>query len=305
MDDALTLIADFSAGEFVKIPTFPHPTQKSVMPVVAVKDDQIRPLGTCFAISNHGLVLTARHVIDDAIEIEARSDGWWVGVIYVSEPTPEDDIPDLLGGIILANRIHTSDDFDIGLMHLNLPMRTDTGAFLPMPALKLSPAIPREDEICFTLGYHNTQIESASDNPYHKTIERAYSASKGIIEEIHFPKRDNAYLKFPCFRTSLRHERGMSGAPVLSKDGGVIGIVCSAIEGEDIYYASLIGPALFLQIDAINAGGNSDKVFLYDFITGGAVVVDETINQLSIHRQGSILEISFGIPPTFTGNLNP
>src|SRR5690606_33609725 len=103
MDDALTLIADFSAGEFVKIPTFPHPTQKSVMPVVAVKDDQIRPLGTCFAISNHGLVLTARHVIDDAIEIEARSDGWWVGVIYVSEPTPEDDIPDLLGGIILAN----------------------------------------------------------------------------------------------------------------------------------------------------------------------------------------------------------
>ncbi|MCC6298143.1 MAG: trypsin-like peptidase domain-containing protein [Anaerolineales bacterium] len=304
MNDFLTLIADFSASEFVKIPMFPHPTQKSIMPVVSVKDDQIKPLGTCFAISNHGLVLTARHVIEDAIEIKARSDGWWVGVIYVSEPMPEDDVPDLLGGIILAKSIHTSDDFDIGLMHLNLPKRSDTGAFLTMPALKLSPAIPRTGDICFTLGYYNSRIESTSDNPYHIAVERTYSASKGAVEEIHFPKRDSVSLKFPCFRTSLRHERGMSGAPVLSKDGGVIGVVCSAIEGEDIYYVSLIGPALFLQIDAINAEGNADKVFLYDFITGGAVGVDETINQLSIHRQGNSLEISFGIPPILNSKLD-
>lgn len=305
MNDGVTLIADFSLDEFVKIPTFPHPTQKSVMPVVAVKGDQIRLLGTCFAISNHGLVLTARHVIEDAIEIGAQSNEWQIGAIYISEPTAADDVPDLLGGVILANRIHTSNEFDIGLMHLNLPVRTDTGAFVPMPALKLSPAIPRENEICFTLGYHDTKITSASDNPYHKTIERTYSASKGVIEEIHFPRRDNAKLTFPCFRTSLRHEHGMSGAPVLSEDGGVIGVVCSAIEGQDIYYVSLIGLVLFLQIDAINAEGNYNKVFLYDFITGGAVGVDETINQLSIQRQGNMLEISFGIPPTFSGNLSP
>ena len=305
MNDGVTLLADFSLDDFVKIPTFPHPTQKSVMPVVAVKGDQIKPLGTCFAISNHGLVLTARHVLEDVIEFGAQSNEWQVGAIYVSEPTPSDDVPDLLGGPILADRIHISNEFDIGLMHLNLPVRKDTGEFLSMPALELSPAIPREDEICFTLGYHNTKIESASDNPYHKTIERAYSASKGVIEEIHFPKRDNAYLNFPCFRTSLRHEPGMSGAPVLSKDGGVIGIVCSAIEGQDIYYVSLIGLALFLQIDAINAEGNYSKVFVYDFITGGAVAANESINQLNIHRQGSILEISFGVPPTFSGNLSP
>jgi hypothetical protein len=59
------------------------------------------------------------------------------------------------------------------------------------------------------------------------------------------------------------------------------------------------------RIYIINAEGNSDKVFLYDFIIGGAVGVDETINQLSIHRQGSMLEISFGIPPVFSSNLSP
>jgi hypothetical protein len=236
MNDDVTLIADFSLDEFVKIPTFPHPTQKSVMPVVAIKGDELKPLGTCFAISNHGLVLTARHVIEDVIELGAKSNEWQIGAIYVSEPIPGDDVPDLLGGLIYANRVHTSNEFDIGLMHLNLPVRKDSGDFLPLPALKLSPAIPHENEICFTLGYHNTKIESASDNPYHKTIERTYSASKGVIEEIHFPKRDNAFLRFPCFRTSLRNEHGMSGAPVLSKDGSVIGVVCSGFKGEDIYY---------------------------------------------------------------------
>ncbi len=303
MNDGVILIADFSLDEFVKIPTFPHPTQKSIMPVVAVKDDEFRLLGTCFAISNHGLVLTARHVIEDVIDIRAQSNEWQIGAIYVSEPTPGDNIPDLFGGILLADRIHTSNEFDIGAMHLHLPVRKDTGALLPMPALALSPGIPDESAICFTLGYHDMKNEAASDNPYHQTIEQTYSASKGVIEEIHFPRRDNTKLTFPCFRTSLRHEHGMSGAPVLAENGGVIGIVCSQIEGQDIYYVSLIGPALFLQIDATNSEGKIDKLFLYDFITGGAVGVNETINQLSIHRQGKTLEISFGIPPSFRGNI--
>lgn len=301
INDISTIIADFSSDDFVKIPTFPHSTQKSVMPVVAFRKDQVKLLGTCFAISNHGLVLTARHVLDDAIELAAEAHEWLVGVLYVSEPTPNDDVPDLLGGLIPANRIHTSNEFDIGLMHLDLPVRKDTGAYLSTPALTISPALPHAGDLCFTLGYHDMEVASDSDKPNNKTIQQSYSASKGAVEEIHFPRRDKIKLSFPCFRTSMRHDHGMSGAPVVSKEGGVIGVVCSGIEGQAIYYVSLIGMALFFQIDTADEEGNIEKAFLYDFIVGGTAGTDETIDQLKVHRHKGKLEISFGMLPTFTG----
>ena len=66
------LVANFADADFVTISSFPHPTQMTVMPVVAMKGDYVRAVGTCFAISSQGLVLTARHVIEDALEIDAE-----------------------------------------------------------------------------------------------------------------------------------------------------------------------------------------------------------------------------------------
>ena len=62
-------LADFADEDFVTIRSFPHMTQMTVMPVVAMKGDNVRAVGTCFAISSQGLVLTARHVIEDALKI--------------------------------------------------------------------------------------------------------------------------------------------------------------------------------------------------------------------------------------------
>ena len=188
-------------------------------------------------------------------------------------------------------------------MHLNLMVRKDTGEPISMPAFRLSPGIPRNGATCLSMGYHDMKAEADGNQPYHYTIGRTYSASKGIIEEIHFPRLDNVLMPFPCFRTSMRHEPGMSGGPVLSEDGAVLGVVCSAIHGQPIYYVSLIGLSLLLQVDAAKSDGSSGKVFLYDFVSGGAVGADATIDQLGIHRDGGTLQISFGIPPIFTGNL--
>ena len=64
------LVADFGKENFTKVGPFPHPTQMSVMPVVAMKGQHIRAVGTCFAISTHGLVMTARHVLEDALGLD-------------------------------------------------------------------------------------------------------------------------------------------------------------------------------------------------------------------------------------------
>ena len=292
--------------DFVKVPGVPHQFSKTIMPVVAYRNDQIRLLGTCFAISDQGLVITARHVLDEAIKIMDWSSDtppenpWWVGAIYVSEPSEVDDVPDLLGGILAANRIHTtnlSNGLDIGVMHLNLPVRTSDSKPISLPALGLSPALPRIGDHCFSAGYHSMNIHSSANV---HTIEQSFSLSSGIIEEIHFPCRDKSSLNFPCFRTSSRFDSGMSGAPIMADNGHVIGVVCSSFklfeEEGYISYGSLIGPALFLKIAATEG-----EVFLYDFVSGGAIGTDNTIKQLHVHRQDNTLKINFGIPPVLTG----
>ena len=100
------LLANFEDGGFATVGPFPHQTQMSIMPVVAMKGRYLRGVGTCFAISSQGLVMTARHVIEDALEIddsgEKKDPDLWVGAVYAAEPGPEDlgNVPDLLGGPI-------------------------------------------------------------------------------------------------------------------------------------------------------------------------------------------------------------
>lgn len=291
--------------DFVKITGFPHELQKAVMPVVAYRNNQIRLLGTCFAVSDQGLVITARHVLDEAINIMDWSSGtpddpWWVGALYISEPSIGDDVADLFGGIIQANKIHINSNLDIGVMHLNLPRRITDNEPIPMPAFGLSPALPRAGDHCSTAGYHNMKSGALANT---HTITQSFSASSGVIEEIHFPYRDKSSLSFPCFRTSSRFDSGMSGAPIFGENGYVIGVVCSSFELFEkqgyISYGSLIGPAFFLLIDATEG-----QVFLYDFVSGGAIKTDETIKQLNVHRQANILEINFGISPVFRGETS-
>lgn len=302
-------IANFRDGEFVKIHPFPHFTQTSIMPVVAFKEQQIRPLGTCFAISNHGLVMTARHVIDEALRIAGWSAeslpretrGWWIGCIYVAEPEPGDDVPDLVGGILSANKVHINAHLDLGVMHLNLPVRAD-GRSIRMPALRLSPGFPKMDSYCFAMGYHAMKCDVAIDVMRTHELTQSYSCTRGKIRTLHFPHRDSGLLSFPCFETTSRFDHGMSGAPILNEHGSVIGVVCSSF-GElpdgHLSYGSLIGPALFLQIDAAEG-----KAFLYDFVIGGSVPVDSSIDQIKVTRSNRRLSIDFGIPPLLDGELS-
>jgi hypothetical protein len=75
---------DFSGSDFPTVGGFPHVTQQAVMPVVAYRagGEEVRPLGTCFNISPHGLALTARHVIDEALNLGH----WTASERFAAEP---------------------------------------------------------------------------------------------------------------------------------------------------------------------------------------------------------------------------
>ena len=151
--------------------------------------------------------------------------------------------------------------------------------------------------------------ERAIDRQHTHEVRQSYSASRGVIEEIYFPKRDTVVCPFPSFLTTARFDKGMSGGPVLGPSGNVIGVICSSVLSTEgaitfldeqgyISFVSLIGPALFLQLDAAGCDKVVRKQFLYDFVTGGNVVLDETVRTLMVHRSDNELAPSIlGAPP--------
>jgi len=303
-------LLDFSSESFIEIGKTPDPSQMSIMPVVAVKGEEVRPVGTCFAISNHGMVLTARHVIDDALGLingQPSDKKQWIGVVYMAKPTPDDETKDLVGGILPVNKIHFNPELDIAAMHLNLPTNTNTSKSLRMPCSVLGTGFPDVGESCIGIGYHLMDWEPANDGFHDYNVAQSFSATSGEIKKVYVPRRDSVSLSFPCFETSARYDGGMSGGPVINQKGSVIGVICSSFgdpEGEGhISYASLVGPALLIAVDTDVGNGVTEKRFLYDFINRGSVKSDSSINSIEVQRHEDALQIKFDDNFTMINNL--
>lgn len=296
MDDVIketTLLASFEDGDFTTVGPFPHPVQKSIMPVVAVRGTEIRPIGSCFAISNSGLLITAKHVIDEALGFTGRNKlehgptypDCWLQVIYASDEHNEDG--SLVGGPLHVNKVHYSASLDIAVLHAQLPFNVKTGKTLQMPPSLLSPGIPMKGQRCYGVGYHAMNW-MPKEQGYE--VIQSFSASQGVIEEIYFPQRESSRLNFPCFRSTARFDAGMSGGPIIGQDGGVIGVVCDDCHG------SLIGPAFLIPVVFRTDEDQETTKFLYAAVEGGSVPVDQTIDQIGVEQNDLEIVLNFGHP---------
>ena len=100
---------EFDADSFVTLDKLTQ-FNSVVVPVVVVDPQRIQCVGTAFNISPDGVWVTARHVIDWAIELVAKRPGAYIAVLWVGSGEAE-DVPDLLGGI--ANVSHFTKDDDV------------------------------------------------------------------------------------------------------------------------------------------------------------------------------------------------
>lgn len=255
--------------------------QTSVFPVVLVKDDRVRSIGTCFAISNHGLCLTAKHVIDDVPSIgnerERIVDGA-LGILYISPDAPKDGSAELLGGFIAMSKAYTVADMDIAVMHVNLPVDTATGDFIMFPAQPLRLNFPKSGERLLALGYEKG--EWTADGPGTHSLSQTFTASTGFASTVHPAGRDRVLLPTACFQTSVPFRSGMSGGPVIAaEDGRVLGVVSTGFElgeeGEPISFATPLAPAMGISLQGRGASGIEETHFLWDFVEGGAVTVTQ------------------------------
>lgn len=296
------VIVDFSSGDFVSAPDF-GPLTRSVMPLIHMQNGIARAVGTCFAISNDGLCLTACHVVDEALPRPLRcnvpnteADGW-LYALYASDE-PHDENPDqFVGGLLPAHKVHTIGSLDIAAVQLELPRNSKTGELLRMPASKIGLAPPLPQLKCIAFGYHTMEWSGADPN---FRVSHLFYCSQGAVEEIHIPRRDAVMAPFPCFRTSARYDAGMSGGPVIGEDGLVRGVVCSSIQGlnsDDGYtsYVSLIGPSALIQVERLNEDGVVTRYFIGDLIERKIVPADLTGTRFERSARELVFHIGGGV----------
>ena len=101
----------------------------------------------------------------------------------------------------------------------------------------------------FTCGYPEGTAAELSSN--HLEVRMQPYVSHGMVQELHLGGRDKN-LPFPCFRSNLRIEGGMSGGPVFHEDGHLCGLAVSSFNctpnEEPISYVALLWPLFGFSI---------------------------------------------------------
>jgi S1-C subfamily serine protease len=253
-----------------------------VMPLFVIGPERWTGLGTAFTIANEGLMLTARHVIEEALQLCDETPGAYVAVVYVASGEGR-DVPGLFGGPIPVRRVAISSGTDIAGLELAVPIIA--GDRLVLPALRLSPGYPSVGETTMALGYNllNATIATVETSNIAVDLEHRFVASQGTITQVHGEKRDIAMLSWPCFETTGRTDLGMSGGPVVGgSHGRVCGVVCSGLHAhEDVFtsWASVLAPALGLSF---SEEVDTDSESLLELARRGLINVDASIDLISL-----------------------
>jgi len=212
--------------------------------------DSLRPLGSGFFVAPF-LVLTARHVIDEVSEqfhgcpIHEIVGDLKFGIDFSIQHARHGQMQWAVMGYGYASNI----DVVALWVELREPAELPADFAWELPTLSLGQA--RVDQAVNALGYpHSTH---RLDEQGRANVGLTPHESFGTIAAIHNLSRDCVMLPYPCFEASAATKGGMSGGPVFSSTGYVIGVVGSSFElGEsdepEMSYVSAIWPAVGIEL---------------------------------------------------------
>jgi hypothetical protein len=267
---------------------FGSPHQQVVMPLFTMRGDDFVPIGTGFTVGGDGLMMTASHVVLEVAHAAGNSvsegpqeiQGGEFYALYVSEEKHGPNNEHFVGGLWPIQKAWCDRSLDIGWCWLVRMERQ--GKPVLFRRMRLSPGLPKVGDEITAFGYHGlTQpTKTVADGKCVLTYDQKGSFTTGRIIEIHPERRDSAMLSFPCFRTDARFDPGMSGGPVVNKDGNVCGVICSSFGGASggddyISYASLVWPVLGTEIEIAPAEGEAVRATkIEELVRSGYVATD-------------------------------
>lgn len=113
---------------------------------------------------------------------------------------------------------------------------------------ELNVATPRIGTHVRAYGFAESTCEPLTEKPLTFASRHSFRKVAGEIVDIHFPKRDDAGMPFPCFQIAADFEPGMSGGPVFNDRDQICGVV-SRGGGFGVSWASILWPSLAIRIN--------------------------------------------------------
>ena len=290
---------------------FGHRLQQVILPIFAIADGEIVHLGTGFIITPDGLMITAKHVIEEVFEKRLRkrdgSNTFYKNVelyaMYITNAENKEIPGTTIGGQWPIDMAWYVPELDIAYCWLRNAV-VNCEPFKFQTCLLLSPGLPKVDDEILGFGYYKSAGAFTGEKVGEKKVvdyahETAFTTGK--IQEVFFPKLSE-FHNFPCFQTTARFEGGMSGGPIFSgssEKGGVCGVICSAFDGqgedgEYTSFGSLIWPSLAMTLEMkIEAEPEIERVSVYELAQKGYIKHDNTFNRLEFSKTGD--KISVGL----------
>jgi hypothetical protein len=263
---------------FTSLDEFGGPIQQSVLTIVKVENGVLTPLGTGFVITSDGLMMTAKHVVD---EIENPTAANLYG-LYIKSDNEGDE-----GGLWPIEHIWGNSQLDIVYMYLVPAYKKHERVRLK--TLKLSLLPPPIGTPIWGVGYHGMTgrfIDTAGTTI--PEISQNTGITIGEVVDIFETKRDNSFLTFPCFQTNCKFSHGMSGGPIFRSDtNDICGVICSGYEypiddGGYISYGSTIWPSLFIKAWISLDGEPVKPHTILGLAQRKVILTDETVNRVFI-----------------------
>ena len=227
---------------------------EGVAPILAqdIESHKFRFVGTGFFIGHEGLMITAKHVLDDV-----RPKGKVIGPIGVCHMMEDDRF--YLRNIKRSFEYKNS---DVSIVILDKPKHKVTGETLKNKVVKLSfDDCQVGDDVC-TFAYPKSVVQS--DGKEH-LMEFSPAFFEGKLVEEYPDGRDSTMLPNPCWQTDMHIHGGASGGPVFNSQGHVVGInSTSLIVDTSCSFISTIYHIMNLKIKNISVNNSKAKDYSFE-----------------------------------------
>lgn len=292
---------DFSETDFVPISGIeqgPVGIQSAIVPVGYRCRDEIHLVGTAFSIVGWGLFVTAVHVVEAAWDLAPdglHSTDDFDLLIFVLDRG--DSYPVRAGGVA-AVHADFNRSLDLALLQVPFPRKRD-GTPLRFEHMNLSAICPGEGDDCFAFGYSEYEprmLERSSTAEPELTFR--FNSARGRVDQLHPAGRDRSMVVYPSFTTGARLDGGMSGGPVISATGEVIGVVSSSLPAseDDPQHTStccLIPPLLGFRALMVQSDGDTlRQETLFDIAQRGLLRV-AGLDSVEVREEGDTRHVEF------------
>jgi hypothetical protein len=233
---------------------------RALAPIFArARGGKPRLIGTGFWISQDGVLVTAKHVIDDNIGENGKD----IESIAAFQFTR--------GGRFISRPLRTTSrhaKFDLAVSVTLQPHDKDGKVVLVDNVMALTLELPAIGAQIATHSFHDPNAQTADekyaalhestfefngsfkDDPDHETKLAFHSRwTTGHVTEHFMAGRDSVMLPSPCIRSDMPVYGGMSGGPVFDNRGRVCAVNCTRFEGTDLAFHVPIGGILNLKVD--------------------------------------------------------